>query len=715
MKNYTLFLSVTAFALSVAAEAANYTSVDLGLSVRWATCNVGASAPEGTGDRYAWGETATKTTYSWGTYRYGTAYNTLTKYCTNSNYGTVDNRTTLEAADDAARQVWGDKWRTPTHTEWQELRTKCTWKWTDNYNSTKVKGYTVTATNGNAIFLPVTGFAYADQTQQTDEGYYWSSSLHTTPSAAYYVQFSSTAIAADNDNLRFYGQAVRAVEDLYTVTLVAPDNGQLQSDKTQAAADETVTLSVISDSHYVLQRFSVMQGTTEITTTAVAGAAAQYTFVMPIGGVTVTAEFQRIEPNFTPYPFSVNAAGKQVYFSSGNLQCAGLTGGDTVWSFAEYQMDIVGESNVSGSALADRIDLFGWSAAGEKNMVPWGIGSSTSFADYSGDFVDWGQNTIGDADPNTYRTLTTDEWYFLIHSRAKAAKRMGVGSILITNSGWAVNGLILLPDYLNPINNFKTGFVPNPDYPSDDDDEDAPDETPSLCSVGEYSSNQKFTLTQWHKLESYGAVFLPLSLYRFGETPVDNSTDKGLISRYWSSTSNEANSPNGKYYANCLDFTACDASIQGAWRFWGYAVRLVRDLKYGITLVAGANGTLVSDVEQCATGDKVTLTITPATGYSLGELTVTDANGQPVTVAEDYTFTMPAADVTVSASFVRQTATAVQSAEAQAFRVENGRIVGNGAFQIYDLLGRNMTHRNGQLHGVYIVRTGATTQKIVKR
>ncbi len=218
MKKIYFLLFVTVFAFS--ATAANYTSVDLGLRVRWATCNVGASAPEGTGNRYAWGETATKTSYSWDTYRYGTAYNALTKYCNNSNYGTEDNLTTLEAADDAATVNWNNGWRMPTQAEWQELHTQCTWKWTDNYNNTNVKGYTVTAANGNAIFLPVTGFGYSDKTQQTDEGYYWSSSLHTTPSDAYYTQFSSTSIADNNDNLRFYGQAVRPVQDIFSVTLV---------------------------------------------------------------------------------------------------------------------------------------------------------------------------------------------------------------------------------------------------------------------------------------------------------------------------------------------------------------------------------------------------------------------------------------------------------------------------------------------------------------
>ena len=80
--------------------------VDLGLpsGTKWATCNVGATKPEEYGNYYAWGETETKTTYNWSTYKWcnGSA-ETQTKYCTNSDYGTVDNKTVLDLEDDAAR------------------------------------------------------------------------------------------------------------------------------------------------------------------------------------------------------------------------------------------------------------------------------------------------------------------------------------------------------------------------------------------------------------------------------------------------------------------------------------------------------------------------------------------------------------------------------------------------------------------------------------
>ena len=100
--------------------------VDLGLSVKWATCNMGASSPEEYGDHYAWGETETESTYDWNTYKWCKgSKNTLTKYCTDSDYGTVDNKTVLDPEDDVAQVKWGGNWRMPTDAEIEELRENC--------------------------------------------------------------------------------------------------------------------------------------------------------------------------------------------------------------------------------------------------------------------------------------------------------------------------------------------------------------------------------------------------------------------------------------------------------------------------------------------------------------------------------------------------------------------------------------------------------------
>ena len=126
MKKLFTFCLAMATTLCVNAETINnHEYVDLGLpsGLRWATTNVGATNPEDYGNYYAWGETATKDSYTWETYTLADGgYGTLTKYCNEASYGTVDNKTTLEATDDAATQIWGGAWRMPTDDEWQELR-----------------------------------------------------------------------------------------------------------------------------------------------------------------------------------------------------------------------------------------------------------------------------------------------------------------------------------------------------------------------------------------------------------------------------------------------------------------------------------------------------------------------------------------------------------------------------------------------------------------
>ncbi len=194
---------------SVPAEA-----IDLGLSVKWASCNVGAKSPEDYGDYYAWGETEEKSDYSWKTYKWcNGSYDTLTKYCTDSKYGTVDNKTVLEPEDDVAHVKWGGGWRMPTIKEQQELLEKCSWSWTE-INS--VIGYKVTGPNGNSIFLPHAGCRSGTEVnnRDSDEGYYWSASLFDGRSfLAYYLFFYYDYYQSWTDTFRYIGYSVRPVCD----------------------------------------------------------------------------------------------------------------------------------------------------------------------------------------------------------------------------------------------------------------------------------------------------------------------------------------------------------------------------------------------------------------------------------------------------------------------------------------------------------------------
>ena len=156
--------------------------VDLGLSVKWASCNMGANSPEEYGDYYSWGETKPKEYYGWDAYLWGTGTfypRNLNKYNTTRSYGPVDNMTILELNDDAPFVYWGAPWHVPTQENMDELRTKCNWTWTtlngvNGYLVTsKVKGYT-----DRSIFLPASGIMEdIGLLYDGERGFYWTNSL----------------------------------------------------------------------------------------------------------------------------------------------------------------------------------------------------------------------------------------------------------------------------------------------------------------------------------------------------------------------------------------------------------------------------------------------------------------------------------------------------------------------------------------------------------
>jgi hypothetical protein len=191
----TYYAEELSFATKARTYHNGYEYVDLGLSVKWATCNIGATKPEAYGDYFAWGETESKDNYNWSTYKWGDASaEALTKYNSYSNWGTVDNKTIIEFADDAARKNWGGDWRMPTGLEWDELREQCIW---NNLIDDGLKGYLVISKiNGNSIFLPIAGCMHNEYLFEAGKyGYYWSSSLTTIdPTTAGAIYFNSSSI-----------------------------------------------------------------------------------------------------------------------------------------------------------------------------------------------------------------------------------------------------------------------------------------------------------------------------------------------------------------------------------------------------------------------------------------------------------------------------------------------------------------------------------------
>ena len=174
-----------------------YEYVDLGLSVKWATCNIGADSPEEYGNYYAWGETVTKSSY--------TSSNSVTYGVSGMSDFSGDTEY------DAATANWGSPWRMPTDSELTELRTSCTWTWT---TLNDVNGYEVTGTNGNSIFLPAAGFRNSSSLGRAGSyGRYWSSTPDSSGSSyAYYLSFYSSSVNRFS-SYRYLGQSVRPVSE----------------------------------------------------------------------------------------------------------------------------------------------------------------------------------------------------------------------------------------------------------------------------------------------------------------------------------------------------------------------------------------------------------------------------------------------------------------------------------------------------------------------
>ena len=236
--------------------------------------------------------------------------------------------------------------------------------------------------------------------------------------------------------------------------------------------------------------------------------------------------------------FSVSAT-KQVTFSPGNLQ---YHPANNEWRFAERQTDYIGEANSNISSTYNGwLDLFSWSTS----ATNFGVSTSTDYDGYYGSFVDWGTNKIGNDAPNTWRTLTYDEWNYLRNSRSNASSLCGVAQVN------GVNGLIFLPDnWTCPAGvTFKSGFHSN-------------------YGVDYYAAYQTFTAEQWAKLEAAGAIFLPAAGFRY-VSDVSNVQSYGY---YGSATEFDS------YYARGLRFYSCGADMSSSHRCNGHSVRLVKDV-----------------------------------------------------------------------------------------------------------------------------------------
>ena len=237
--------------------------------------------------------------------------------------------------------------------------------------------------------------------------------------------------------------------------------------------------------------------------------------------------------SFVAKPFSVSATNT-VTFSSGNLQ---YHPANNEWRFAPSQLDYIGNDNANISATYKGwIDLFGWGTGNNP------ANNSTNNDDYP-TFVDWGVNKIGNDAPNTWRTLTYNEWEYLIEERPNYDKLIAVAQVN------GVNGVILLPDdWTCPSGvTFKSGF--------DDDD----------C-IECYANYQTVSESDWATLEASGAVFFPASGNRSGSSVYE--VQESVY--FWTATA-------ASYGATRLFFYPDAAYMNDYYRYGGMSVRLVQD------------------------------------------------------------------------------------------------------------------------------------------
>ena len=258
--------------------------------------------------------------------------------------------------------------------------------------------------------------------------------------------------------------------------------------------------------------------------------------------------------------FSVSES-KQIRFSHGNLQYQAST---NTWRFAERQYDMIGNDNENISrTYAGWIDLFGWGTSGWRSYAEayqpysssnidnaYNPGANEPYAGLTGDYAnaDWGvYNAIsnGGNQAGMWRTLTYEEWDYLINSRANASSKYGVATV---NN---VNGLVFLPDDWTLPNGvtFTNGIANNEgaDY---------------------YRTVNNYSAEDWSKMEANGAVFLPAGGQRNGTSMYNDSR----VGFYWSSSIFES-----QYSSYCLRFNSSETSMRSFYRFYGLSVRLVQD------------------------------------------------------------------------------------------------------------------------------------------
>lgn len=282
------------------------------------------------------------------------------------------------------------------------------------------------------------------------------------------------------------------------------------------------------------------------------------------GYSAIRARGRKLSASLTSFSVS---EGQRVLFSPGNLKAVmqdALTEGAAGikdWQFAEHQYDYIGgaagNTAISGDGCVNiagcSVDLFGWSTA----VSTFGLSNATAGSAYSGNFRDWGSNTIGSDETSSWRTLTADEWDYLFHTRSASTvngeENARYASATLNIDGSSVYGILLFPD------NYVGGTPEGVTWGS------------KINTPVVWNSSTKCTSSGWAALEAAGCVFLPVTGYRNGSSVYD--TGSSAHGYYWSASSS------GDDKAYCIYFYSgfLNASYARPRRD-GLAVRLVKEL-----------------------------------------------------------------------------------------------------------------------------------------
>ena len=523
-----------------------YEYVYLGLSVKWATRNIGADSPEEYGDYYAWGETETKDTY--------TSSNNVTNNVEMDDFSG-------DAEYDAATANWGNPWRMPTGAELGELQGSCTWTLT---TLNGVKGYEVTGTNGNSIFLPAAGSCGSSGPYGTGSyGCYWSS----TPFSSEYVEYGTVSLEFDSEFVsmaygfdRYFGYSVRPV----TTTSARDEISLSVSPKSVnvAAAGESFTVTVTCDTVYNVDMSdtwlilnSNSNGTLSFTAeanTSDSSRAATITVTAGTLSKTVTVTQEEVSLSVSPTDVSVTAAGESFTVTVTCNRDYSVDVSDdwlTLESDNDGTLDFIAEANTSGSSRTSTITVTAGDLSSTVEVVQNGTLNGYEYVDL-GLSVKWASCNIGADSPEEY-----GDYYAWGETETKDT---------YTSSNSVTYGVEM------------DDFSGDAEYDAATANWGSPWRMPTSSETYELFINCTWTWTTMDDVNGYevtgtngNSIFLPAAGYR-GSSSLYGAGSEGY---YWSSTSYTAYTR----FADYLYFNLGYATPNSKARYLGLSIRPVSE------------------------------------------------------------------------------------------------------------------------------------------